>query len=150
MPTGEGSFAADQQDAPRIQELPERRFAVRAHDGPLETVDSTRRPVYQHMIMNELVAGPSVLRFREDGLDVMVGCAAGFEGMEGLAMEIVPAGPFAIMDYEGPEAGVLDAHEQLRQWVASEGHAATGPLLQVHMMDPLDGHIEQQLQLPVA
>lgn len=150
MTTGEGSFAATQEDGPRFQELPERRFAVRVHPGTIDDVDDTRRPVYQYMIMHELVAGPSVLRFRDDGVDVMVGCAAGFQGMDDLALEVVPAGTFAILDYEGPESGLPAAHDLLRRWVADQGKVASGPLLQVHMMDPMDdGMVEQQLQIPV-
>lgn len=149
MTIGEGSFAADQQEGPRLVELPERRFAVREHPGDLGTIDDTRRPVYQHMIMHELVAGPSVLRFRDDGIDVMVGSAAGFAGTDDLDLHVAPAGTYAILDYEGPEDGLLDAHNQLRRWVADQGLVATGHLLQVHMMDALDGDIEQQLQIPV-
>lgn len=150
MSTGEGSFAATQQDGPRFEDLPERRFAVRPHPGDEADVDATRRPVYQHMIMHELVAGPSVLRFGDEGIDVMVGCAAGFDGMEDLALEVVPAGRFAILDYEGPPNGLPDARRELVQWADSQGVEATGPVLQVHMMDPLDDDtVEQQLQLPV-
>ncbi len=151
MSTGEGSFAATQQDEPRFETLPERRFAVRPHPGTEEDVDATRRPVYQHMILHELVAGPSVLRFRSDGIDVMVGCAAGFMGMEDLSLEVIPAGRFAVMDYEGPANQIADARGQLMDWVATQGAEPTGPMLQVHMMDPMDdGMVEQQLQIPVA
>lgn len=105
--------------------------------------------MYQHMIMHELVAGPSVLRFRPDGVDVMVGCAAGFMGEADLVLEMVPAGRFAVLDYEGPEDGLEAARRELVDWVQGHGRTLTGPMLQVHMMDPLDGDVEQQLQLPV-
>lgn len=151
MSTGEGSFAARQQDAPRIESLPERRFAARPHPGTEMDVDDTRRPMYQFMIMNELVAGPSVLRFNDDGIDVLIGCAAGFAGNDDASLEVVPAGRFAVMDYEGAVSGLPEARDALRAWVAAEGHVPSGPLLQVHMMDPLDDDsVEQQLQLPLA
>jgi hypothetical protein len=150
MTTGEGSFATSQHDGPRFENLPERRFGVREHHGGVDTIDDTRRPVYQHMIMHELVAGPSILRFRDDAIDVMVGCAAGFTGMDDLTLYVEPAGRYALLDYEGPEKGLAGAHERLRRWVASEGAIAEGALLQVHMMDPMDdGMVEQQLQIRV-
>ncbi len=149
MQTGEGSFAAPGGDEPRIVELPERRFAVRSHDGSIETIENTRRPLYQHMIMHELVGGPPVLRFTDAGIDVLVGTTCGFDGDENVRVEVIPAGWYAVVDYEGPEEGLPEAHEGLRAWVTQQNHQPAGPLLQVHLMDPIDGDTEQQLQLPV-
>ncbi len=152
MHSGEGSFAAPPAAATRIQHLPERRFAVRAHGGTMESIEETRRPLYQHMIMHELVGGPPVLRFGADdgGIDVLVGATCGFDGDTEVAVEVLPAGWHAIHDYEGPAEGLPAAREALFAWAAKEGHQVTGPLLQVHMMDPIDGDVEQQLQLPIA
>lgn len=150
MTSGEGGFAAPPASGPRLHNLPERRFAVRRHDGDLDTIESTRRPLYQHMIMHELVGGPPVLRFDGDAIDVLVGSTCGFDGNAEVGVEVLPPGPYAVLDYEGPEAGLETAKQELQDWMAAQGHEAAGPLLQIHLMDPIDGDIEQQLQVPLA
>lgn len=140
---------------PRIVELRERPVAVVRHRGPVETIDETRRPLYRHMVVNELVGGPSILRFLdrpEDGheVDALVLTHAGFEGDEVCRIEHLPAGRYAVLDYEGRPDGLAAARAQLRSWVKTRGLRATGPLLQVHLMDPIDGIVEEQLQLPLA
>lgn len=144
-------FATSHSDELRIEELPARRFAVARHEGPIETIQETRRPLYQHLIMHELVGGPPVLRFPDDGdhVEVLVGTTEGFQGDAVCDVEVVPPGWYAVMDYEGPETGLPAAHERLRAWVQERGHTVRGPMLQVHLMDPIDGDTEQQLQLPV-
>jgi effector-binding domain-containing protein len=139
---------------PRLEELRERHVAVVTHDGPLETIDETRRPLYRHMILHELVGGPSIVRFpvgaRASGpVDALVMTHAGFDGDDLARVETLPAGTYAVLDYEGPPSGLAAAREGLLAWVRAEGHAALGPLLQVHHMDPVDGIIEEQLQVPV-
>jgi effector-binding domain-containing protein len=54
-----------------------------------------------------------------------------------------------VLDYEGPEEGLEAARHRLRAWAQEQGHRPAGPLLQVHLMDPVDGVVEEQLQLPV-
>ncbi|HUR63078.1 MAG TPA: GyrI-like domain-containing protein [Candidatus Thermoplasmatota archaeon] len=137
---------------PRIEQLRERWVCVVEHAGPLEEVDRTRRPLYRHMVIQELVGGPSILRFLDpprDGrvVDALVVTHAGFDGDEVCHIERLPAGPHAVLDYEGPEEGLPAAREKLLAW--ARRHGADGPLLQVHIMDPLDGVIEQQLQVPL-
>lgn len=143
---------------PRIEHLPQRRFCVRRHIGPPEAVDSTRRAMYQHMISHELVGGPSALRHVEDGqrteplhsLDVLIGATCSFEGDDVVRVEVVPEGDYAVMEYEGPEEGVPAAIGRLRQWVADSHREPAGPVLQVHLMDPIDGVVEQELQVRLA
>jgi hypothetical protein len=137
---------------PRIEPLRERWVCVVEHHGPEATVDQTRRPLYRHMIIHELVGGPSILRFLDPpragrAIDALVVTHAGFDGDEVCRIERLPAGPYAILDYEGPEDGLPAARERLRAW--AHRHGAAGPLLQVHIMDPLDGVTEQQLQVPL-
>lgn len=137
-------------DDPRVETLPERRFAVRLHDGGIETIEETRRPLYQHMIMDELVGGPPVLRFEGDRIDVLVGATCGFDGDDVVTVEILPEARYAVADFEGPEDDLPAARAALLEWVASNGHTAAGPVLQVHLMDAIDGETEQEIQVPLA
>jgi DNA gyrase inhibitor GyrI len=134
--------------------LPERPVAVVHHEGPPETVDRTRRPLYRHMVLNELVGGPSILRWLEPPqgkriVDALVITHLGFEGDAVCRMETLPAGQYAVLDYEGPPSGLEQARQHLRAWVQRQGRKPAGPLLQVHLMDEVDGVTEQQLQLPL-
>ncbi|MCA1811580.1 MAG: GyrI-like domain-containing protein [Halobacteriales archaeon] len=139
---------------PRTETLRERWVCVVEHHGPEATVDATRRPLYRHMIIHELVGGPSILRFldRPHGeriVDALVVTHAGFDGDGMCRIERVPPGPYAVLDYEGPQEGLPAARERLLAWAQAHGGAA-GPLLQVHLMDPMDGLVEQQLQVPLG
>lgn len=137
----------------RVEHLPERRFCVRRHIGPAEAVDDTRRAMYQHMISHELVGGPSVLRHVDDPtesrhrLDVLIGATCNFEGDDTVRVEVVPGGDYAVLEYEGPEDGVPAAIERLHRWVREGDREAAGPVLQVHLMDAIDGVVEQELQV---
>lgn len=140
---------------PRVEDLRERVVAAVEHRGPVETIDATRRPLYRHMILNELVGGPSIIRFldRPHGdrqVDALVTTHAGFDGDEVCRLEHLPAGRYAVLDYEGPPAGLAAARRRLLEWVRAQGLKAAGPVLQVHLMDPIDGIVEEQLQVPVA
>lgn len=142
-------------DEPRLVELPERAVAVAEHRGPVETIDETRRPLYRHMVLNELVGGPSIVRFlpRPVGdrqVDALVLTHVGFEGDEVCRVERLPAGRYAVLDYEGDPDGLGMARERLLQWVRRRGLRADGAVLQVHLMDPIDGIVEEQVQVPVA
>lgn len=136
---------------PRVVTLKERPVAVVAHHGPVETIDATRRPLYRHMILNELVGGPSIIRFLDvpvgdHAVDALVLTHLGFDGDEVCQVEHLPAGRYAVLDYEGPPAGLAAARTRLRQWAQRHG-GARGPLLQVHHMDPIDDVVEEQLQV---
>ena len=136
----------------RIVHLPERTVAVVPHKGPVERIDDTRRPLYRHMIIHELVGGPSIIRFLEvprgdHQIDALVTTHMGFEGDEVVTVEQLPAGRYAVFDYEGPPAGLAAARDSLRAWIRTHGHRAAGPLLQVHHMDPIEGVVEEQLQV---
>jgi DNA gyrase inhibitor GyrI len=138
---------------PRTEELRERWVCVVEHRGPEATVDETRRPLYRHMIIHELVGGPSILRFLDQprgdrAIDALVVTHAGFDGDEVCRIERIPSGPYAVLDYEGPVEGLPAARERLLAWAKGRGGAA-GPLLQVHIMDPMDGVVEQELQVPL-
>ncbi len=138
---------------PRIERIPERFVAVVAHRGPVETIDETRRPLYRHMIVNELVGGPSVIRFLlqpkgDHYVDALVMTHIGFEGDDVCKVEVLPAGPHAVLHYEGPPAGLADARSRVMTWAMKHGRPK-GPLLQVHHMDPVDGVVEEQLQVPL-
>ncbi len=143
-------------DTPTIEALPERRFCVRRHFGPAAAVDDTRRPMYQHMISHELVGGPSVLRHIEQGdapdhtLDVLIGATCNFDGDSEVRVEVVAAGDYAVLDFEGPESAIPAALDHLRAWVEACARTAIGPVLQVHLMDAIDGIVEQQFQLALA
>ncbi|MCA1819645.1 MAG: GyrI-like domain-containing protein [Thermoplasmatota archaeon] len=136
----------------RIERLPERTVAVVPHAGPVERIDDTRRPLYRHMIMHELVGGPSIVRFLdrpqgEHAVDALVTTHFGFEGDHVVTVEQLPAGRYAILHYEGPPEGLAAARAGLRDWMQRHGHHAAGPLLQVHHMDPVEGILEEQLQV---
>ncbi len=140
----------------RIEYLPERRVAVVAHHGPLETVDDTRRPLYQHLILQELIGGPSAIRFPhgphvEEGhrIDLLVGTPRHFEGDDVATVDVLDEGPYAVLDYEGPVGGLAAARQALLDWIKREGHQPRGPLLQVHLMDEIEGETEQQIQVPL-
>jgi effector-binding domain-containing protein len=142
-------------DEPRIVELPERPVAVVRHPGPVETIDETRRPLYRHMILHELVGGPSIIRFTDPaapdaGVDALVLTHLGFEGDEVCRVEHLPAGRYAVLDYEGPPVGLPAARLRLLSWIQDQALRPAGPLLQVHLMDPIDGIVEEQLQVPLA
>lgn len=137
----------------RAETLRERVVCVVPHHGPPEDVDRTRRPLYRHMILHELVGGPSILRFWPDGrLDALVQTHAGFDGDEVCQVEALPAGRYAVLDYEGPEDGLPAARARVLAWAREQapGGAAGRPVLQVHIMDPMDGVVEQQLQVPLG
>jgi effector-binding domain-containing protein len=139
---------------PRVETLKERHVAVVEHHGPVATIDVTRRPLYRHMIIHELVGGPSIIRFldQKEGdreVDALVMTHAGFEGDEMCRIEVLPGGPHAVADYEGKAEGLPAARRELRAWVKANGLRAAGPLLQVHHMDEMDGVLEEQLQIPL-
>lgn len=140
---------------PRIAELKERVVAVVQHVGPVERIDETRRPLYRHMVMHELVGGPSILRWLDPPVgdrvvDALVTTHAGFEGDEVCQVEHLPAGRHAVLDYEGDPAGLPKARDHLLEWLRRKKLRAAGPVLQVHLMDPIDGIVEEQLQVPLA
>ena len=139
---------------PRVVELKERVVASVAHHGPVETIDLTRRPLYRHMIIHELVGGPSIIRFLDaprgdHQVDALVMTHAGFDGDEVCRLEHLPAGRYAILDYEGQPEGLAAARRHLLDWVRRKGLRASGPVLQVHLMDPIDGVVEEQVQVPL-
>lgn len=140
---------------PRLVELKERVVAVVEHRGPVETIDETRRPLYRHMVLNELVGGPSIIRFldrphRDRHVDALVMTHAGFDGDEVCRLEHLPAGRYAVLDYEGRPEGLAAARGRLLDWVKRQGLRPAGAMLQVHHMDPIDGIVEEQLQVPVG
>ena len=140
---------------PRIETLRERVVAAVPHHGPVETIDETRRPLYRHMIIHELVGGPSIIRFldRPQGdhqVDALVMTHIGFDGDEVCRLEHLPAGRYAVLDYEGHPEGLAAARGKLLDWVRRKGLQAAGPILQVHLMDPIDGIVEEQVQVPLA
>ena len=135
-------------------ELRERPVAVVEHVGPVESIDETRRPLYRHMVIHELVGGPSIVRFldRPDGdrqVDALVMTHLGFDGDEVCQVEHLPAGRYAVLDYEGHPEGLAKARQALLDWVRRKRLQQAGPLLQVHLMDPIDGIVEEQLQVPL-
>ncbi len=135
----------------RIVELKERPVCVVPHVGPVETIDETRRPLYRHMVINELVGGPSIVRFLDPPqgdheVDALVVTHLGFDGDEVCRVEQLPAGQYAVADYEGPTDGLATARKRLREWLGKH-HKHAGTILQVHLMDPIDGIVEEQLQV---
>jgi effector-binding domain-containing protein len=142
-------------EEPRIVTLRERPVAVVQHRGPVEAIDDTRRPLYRHMVMNELVGGPSIIRFLdqpqgEHQVDALVLTHLGFDGDEVCQIETLAGGRYAVLDYEGHPEGLAKARARLQEWVHRKGLHAAGPVLQVHLMDPIDGIVEEQLQVPLA
>jgi effector-binding domain-containing protein len=142
-------------EEPHVKELKERHVAVVQHRGPVETIDETRRPLYRHMIIHELVGGPSIIRFLdvpvgEHQVDALVLTHVGFDGDEVCQIEVLPAGRYAVLDYEGHPEGLAAARARLVDWVRQNRLRRMGPVLQVHLMDPIDGIVEEQLQVPVA
>lgn len=136
---------------PRIVTLRERPVAVVAHHGPVETIDNTRRPLYRHMILHELVGGPSIIRFLDHPrgdhqVDALVLTHVGFDGDDVCQLESLPAGRYAVLDYEGVPEGLEAARARLAAWADRHGGRA-GPVLQVHLMDAIDGIVEEQLQV---
>lgn len=139
---------------PRIVTLRERPVAVVAHHGPVATIDATRRPLYRHMILNELVGGPSIIRFLDaprgdHQVDALVLTHVGFDGDEVCQLETLPAGRYAVLDFEGDPEGLAAARVRLAAWADRHGGRA-GPVLQVHLMDAIEGIVEEQLQVPLA
>jgi effector-binding domain-containing protein len=142
-------------EEPRVIVLKGRPVAVVAHRGPVETIDDTRRPLYRHMIIHELVGGPSIIRFLDPPngdheVDALVLTHVGFDGDDVCRIETLPAGRYATLDYKGRPDGLAAARARLADWVRRQGLRAMGPILQVHLMDPIDGIVEEQLQVPVA
>lgn len=139
---------------PRIAVLKERTVCVVPHRGPSDAVDATRRPLYRHMVIHELVGGPSILRFLDAPVgdrvvDALVMTHTGFEGDAVCLVEVLPGGTYAVLDYEGPEQGLGVARTRLRAWAGRNSVRLLGPVLQVHHMDPIDGILEAQLQVRV-
>ena len=136
---------------PRVAQLRERHVAVVAHHGPVERIDDTRRPLYRHMILNELVGGPSIIRFLDPPrgaheVDALVMTHLGFDGDEVCRVEVIPGGRYAVLDYQGHVEGLAKARAHLLAWAREHGGAG-GPVLQVHLMDPIDGIVEEELQV---
>ena len=104
------------------------------------------------MVQNELVGGPSIIRFLEPArgarqVDALVLTHLGFDGDEVARIEHLPGGRHAVLDYEGPESGLATARGALLAWVRGKGLHRAGPVLQVHHMDAIDGIVEEQLQV---
>ena len=140
---------------PRLAELKERVVCVVPHHGDPHRIDDTRRPLYRHMIQHELVGGPSIVRWLdkpEKGhvVDALVQTYIDFEGDEVCTVERLSAGLHAVLDFEGNEAELEASRHALRLWVDGQGLRPAGSLLQVHLMDAIDGITEQELQLPVV
>ncbi len=140
---------------PRLAALKERWVCVVPHRGDPSRIDATRRPLYRHMILNELVGGPSIVRWLDDPqgdhvVDALVQTYAGFDGDEVCKVEGLPAGQYAVLDFEGEEAELEASRHALRLWVQRQGLRPAGPMLQVHLMDPIEGILQQELQLPVV
>ncbi len=133
----------------QIRDLEARRCAVARHQGGFATLDETRRPMYQHMIMHELVGGASMLRFAEDHsdgeMDVLIGATCGFDGDNVVTVEEVPAGRYATWHFEGRESALPTARQDFLDAVA-DLHPV-GRLYQVHLMDAIDGETEQEFQI---
>src|SRR5688500_14930411 len=107
------------------------------------------------MILHELVGGPSIVRFLDPPrgdhqVDALVLTHAGFEGDEVCRIEVLPAGRYAVLDYEGHPEGLAAARTRLLGWIRRKGLRAAGPVLQIHLMDPIDGIVEEQVQVPLA
>jgi DNA gyrase inhibitor GyrI len=139
-------------EEPRIVELPGRPVAVVQHRGPVETIDDTRRPLYRHMVIHELVGGPSIIRFLDAPhgdrqVDALVLTHLGFDGDDVCQIEYLPGGRHAVLDYEGHPEGLAAARARLLEWVRRKRLHPAGPVLQVHLMDPIDGIVEEQLQV---
>lgn len=135
----------------RVEHLKERWVCVVQHHGPAEAIDTTRRPLYRHMIQHELVGGPSILRHLEPPVgdrhvDALVVTHAGFDGDEICTVEQLASGRYAVADYEGPADGLPKARHDFVAEAHRHGKAA-GPVLQVHLMDEMDGVTEQQFQM---
>lgn len=133
----------------RVEHLPERTVAYVHHRGPVETVDATRRPLYQHLIMNELIGGPSILRYVDPPqgdrvVDALVTTHQGYPGDEVAQVEVLPGGRYLIHDFEGPPETVPEAVARFR--AEADRRGAQGSVLQVHLMDPIDGNLEAELQ----
>jgi DNA gyrase inhibitor GyrI len=138
----------------RVERLKERTVAVLAHHGHPDAVDDTRRPLYRHMIINELVGGPSIIRWlaKPEGdhiIDALVTTHTGFDGDEMCTVELLPAGEYAVADYEGPLRGLSKARDDFLASLRHAGHRPKGPVLQVHHMDEVDGIMEAQFQAPL-
>lgn len=138
-----------------MAELRERTVAVVEHHGPVDTIDETRRPLYRHMILNELVGGPAIVRWLDPPagdrqVDALVTTHVGFDGDEVCRVETLPAGRYAVLDYEGHPEGLPKARAELLDWVRRQRLRPAGPVLQVHLMDPIDGIVEEQFQVPLA
>jgi hypothetical protein len=139
----------------KIKHFGARRCCVQRHQTGIATVDDTRRPMYQHMISNELVGGASMLRFDGDlgddaPVDVLIGATCDFDGDDVVTVDEVPAGDYALEDYEGPEAGVAAARHAFLVAVRAGPRQPVGRLVQVHLMDAIDGDVEQQFQIRLA
>jgi len=128
-----------------IAELGFRTVALVKHHGDESTIEDTRRPLYRHMIMEELVGGPSMIRYHEDRLDLLVMTHEGYEGDEVCNVDHLPPGRYAVQDYEGPVAGLATARQKFMAEVAPLG--PVGDLLQIHHMDDVDGVVEEQFQI---
>ncbi len=129
-------------------------MCVAQHHGPASEIDTTRRPLYRHMIQHELVGGPSILRHLDPPVgdrhvDALVVTHAGFDGDDVCTVEQLPGGHYAVADYEGPESGLAKARHDFVAEAARHGKPA-GPVLQVHHMDEMDGVTEQQFQQRLA
>jgi DNA gyrase inhibitor GyrI len=138
-----------------IKEFEARRCCVSRHDGEVRCVDDTRRPMYQHMISNELVGGASLLRFDghvEDSgpVDVLIGATCNFDGDEVVTVEELLPGRYALKDYVGSMADLPAARADFLSQLDREGFVTAGRLLQVHMMDEIDDETEQQFQIRLA
>ena len=93
--------------------------------------------VWAHVRAAGLPAGRNVMRYGER-VEVGVELDA-FAGADGLIASALPGGPTAIGLRAGelsPE-GIREAHEAVRAWCASHGHAVTGECWEIygHMRD---------------
>jgi hypothetical protein len=132
----------------RVETLPARAVAVVAGIPRESDVEAVRRPLYQHMILHELIGGPSILRFHSPSgpLDALVVTYAGYDGDEMARVEVLPAGRYAVADYEGPVSGLPRARQEFLAALGAARLRPKGLLLQVHHMDEVDGATEQQFQ----
>ena len=108
--------------------------------------------MYQHMISHELVGGASMLRFDDgledgDGLDVLIGATCDFAGDDVVTVDVLPAGTYAVQEYHGSPDGLEEARHDFAKAVQDQGLHPVGRFLQVHLMDEIDGEVEQQFQV---
>lgn len=131
-----------------VRQYPDQDYLGTEFDAPLaavgESVAAAYGRIFAHLARERaqpggppfLIAGPPA----GDGMHILVGVptVSAVNGSGDLRSGRLAGGRAAVIEHHGPYDQLAPVYEDLRAWVASRGHVATGPPREVYLNGPAD------------